>query len=149
MSDSYSLSTKIFIFLIYCVCINISHQVCCRYIKILGVFYIQVYLGINLCNYVYRLTSECSYTSKSIYQLFFSSNTFFQIQWFHRFQPYNTCILYFILRNDNIFVYYFVWPIILSWSISAHAMDIYCIFSYEIEWGRLKDNIVHHCYLYE
>lgn len=35
-----------------------------------------------------------------------------------------TCIfIYFILRNDNIFVYYFVWPIILSWSISAHAMD--------------------------
>lgn len=39
--------------------------------KFWGVFYIQVYLGINLCNYVYRLTSECSYTGKSIYQLFF------------------------------------------------------------------------------
>lgn len=143
MSDSYLLSTKIFIFLIYCVCINISHQVCCIYIKNFGVFYIQVYLGINLCNYVYRLTSECSYTSKSIYQLFFSSNTFFQIQWFHRFHPYNTCILYFILHNDNICVtHHFV-------VVNICACDGYCIFSYEIEWGRLKDNIVHHCYLYE
>lgn len=43
LSDSYLLSTKIFIFPIYCVCINISHQVCCiLYQNLGGVLYTSV-----------------------------------------------------------------------------------------------------------